>query len=113
MNSLDLRQVASDLLKIDIELPFRIGKRGVAISDFDLETFEQWWGSTTGGFPGVGGSAITMQRTYVLVSKRDDVKSLVFFGGRFAYSTYGNSLFFEDIEKRNMVSVGNQSKYEV
>ena len=40
-------------------------------TDFDIIMFDQTWGSTALGFPGVGGSAMTEATTYVLIPKKE------------------------------------------
>jgi hypothetical protein len=66
--------------------------------DFDVYIFEQTWGNTSGGFEGVGGSAMTNQTTYILIPKFEH-DCLVFFGGRFAYKAPCNQKFIEDVIK--------------
>ena len=82
------------------------------ISDFELETFEQCWGNTSGGFEGMGGSATTNQRTYVLIPNGiTEDKAFVFFGGRFAYKADFCKAFKEDLQRHQLVGVTNGNKY--
>lgn len=76
---------------------------------FTLYTLTQLWGSTTGGFDGIGGSAMTYQNTIVLVP-RFTHDALVFFGGRFAYKTPVTELFMNDLAHGSIPGVGSYRK---
>ena len=79
--------------------------------EFDIYMFEQTWGSTTLGFGGMGGQAITGETTFVLIPYDREV-AYVFFGANFAYKIDGyNDLFKEDLRKHRMVSVRESGKY--
>ena len=55
--------------------------------------FSQAWGSTSLGFGGVGGSAITEAPTTVIALGRLEERTVfVFFGGRFAYKVHAPAL---------------------
>lgn len=75
-----------------------------------VQQFRQVWGSTTIGFGGLGGAAMTSAVTTVLTGP-DDV-SYVFFDGRFAYQVPElTDTFRQDLEKRALASVSESSKY--
>ena len=78
--------------------------------DFDLYLFEQTWGNTSGGFEGIGGSAMTSQTTYVLVPKFDH-DCLVFFGGKFAYKAPYNEKFMSDVREGNVKGKSRSGVY--
>lgn len=114
MNSTNLRDVAMELLMIDRDFSRHLNNpRKNAVECFTLHTFEQIWGNTSGGFQGIGGSAMTTQRTYVFVplSIVDDEECLVFFGGRFAYHAPYNDIFKEDIANQSVAGLSDCSKY--
>lgn len=83
------------------------------VNDFELYTFEQTWGNTSGGFEGIGGRAMTNQRTYVFVplTATENEECLVFFGGRFAYHAPCNEIFMNDVRDQNIAGVSQKSKY--
>ena len=116
MNNFSLRDMAIEILSIDREFYFHINpesyKKGVRQSDFELYTFEQVWGSTSGGNGGIGGSAMTSQRTYVFIPMHqiDDI-CLVFFGGRFGYSVHFSREFMDDVIKGRVEGKGMSGKY--
>ena len=67
--------------------------------------FPQPWSSTALGFGGLGGQAITVAYTVILLSLHGG-GCCVYFGGRFAYHILKpNDKFFEDAAKRQMVAV--------
>lgn len=112
MNELNLVQIAIELLQINENFIFYVSnKRKTRISDFELITFEQTWGSTSGGFEGIGGSAMTNQRTYIFIPFNDDEKCLVFFGGRFAYKADYCETFKQDLIKQQLVGISKKGKY--
>ena len=116
MNSLNLRDMAIDLLIIDRDLHRYLNKPHIRkASDFELYTFVQTWANTSGGFEDWGGSAMTKQRTYVLVPNSYVKKEecLVFFGSRFAYHAPYNEVFLKDLAEQNMAGVSNKSKYRI
>jgi len=114
MDKLSLRDIAIELLLIDrnfhgyLKEPYKN-----SVSDFELHTFEQTWGNTSGGFEGVGGSAMTNQRTYVFVptTATEKEECLIFFGGRFAYHAPYNEVLRKDIVEHNMAGVSRKSRY--
>lgn len=115
MNELNLRDIAIELLLIDRNFYGYLKEpQKNRISDFELYTFEQIWGNTSGGFEGIGGSAMTNQRTYVFVptSATESEECLVFFGGRFAYYAPYNETLRKDIIEHNMAGVSKKSKYK-
>ncbi len=78
-----ISKIARQLLEIDEDIPFR-KNRDVPLENYELFTFVQCWGSTAGGFEGIGGCTITEQRTFVFASDEAN-ECLVYFGGSFAY----------------------------
>lgn len=78
--------------------------------DFDIHIFEQMWGNTSGGFEGIGGSAMTMQTTYVLIPKFDH-DCLVYFGSKFAYKVPYSQKFIADVLAKNVKGKSNQGYY--
>lgn len=76
----------------------------------DVVHFSQMWGSTTLGFGGIGGQALTSAITSVIF--RNDGKIDVLFGGRKAYTVPKmNQAFFDDLSKRCLKSVSESSVY--
>lgn len=76
-------------------------------TDFTIYMFEQTWGSTALGFPGVGGSAMTEATTYVLIPKKENTNCAhVYFGSQFAYKVNGlTQAFMDDLNNHSMASV--------
>lgn len=73
--------------------------------------FLQTWGSTSLGFGGIGGQAITTAYVIVLESEFTG-EFCVYFGGRFAYKvSKPNEQFFLDINNHRMADVSNVKKY--
>lgn len=116
MGELNLRDMAIELLSIDrnfynyVKEPYK-----TRISDFELYTFVQMWGNTSGGFEGIGGSAMTNQRTYVFVPVPNIGKEncLVFFGGRFAYCVPYSEKFMKDVINQDVAGVHEKWKYRL
>ena len=74
--------------------------------DYNIIMFEQTWGSTALGFPGVGGSAMTEATTYVLIPKKEADCAHVYFGSRFAYKVNGlTQKFMDDLNNHSIASV--------
>lgn len=115
MNNFNLRDMAIEILRIDQQFYNNIiplYQKGVRQCDYELKTFEQLWGNTSGGFEGVGGSAMTVQRTYVFIPKHDkDDMCLVFFGGSFAYAVPYSDKFMEDVKNENVSGKSGYRKY--
>ena len=77
-----LTQMAREILSIEEDLPFRFNYQEdvrSTLDDFDMYTFEQVWGSTSLGFGGIGGQAMTTARTYVFVPINGSRKCFVYF----------------------------------
>ena len=114
MNGLNLRDIAIELLQIDRNF-YRYLKEPLknSVRDFELWTFEQVWGNTSGGFEGIGGSAMTSQRTYVFVptTATEKEECLIFFGERFAYNAPYNEKLRKDVIEHNMAGISQKSKY--
>ncbi len=116
MVRLNLRDMAIDLLIIDRDLHHYLNEPHFStVGDFELYTFTQIWANTSGGFEDWGGSAMTRQRTYVLVpnSYVKEEECLVFFGSKFAYHAPCNEVFLKDLAEQNIEGVSNKSKYRV
>ena len=112
MNELNLIQIAMDLLAIHEDFPFRLkNPMQCKISDFEMETFTQIWGNTSGGFESIGGDAMTEQRTYVFVPTSVDENCFVYFGGRFAYKVPYSKTFISDVKQRNVAGAHHYNKY--
>lgn len=112
-NGLSLTQMALELLQINENFCHHVQYPAKSqVSDFELYTFTQMWGSTATGFGGFGGSAMTTERTYVFVpTVNDKEKCLVFFGGRFAYSVPYSQTFIEDVFNGHVEGVSGKGKY--
>lgn len=85
------------------------------LNEYDFYTFEQMWGNTSGGFQGIGGCAITTQRTYVFIPKDsiDNNTCFVFFGGNFAYQVQKSKEFLRDVKNENIAGVRDyKNKYK-
>lgn len=113
MGDLSLTKMALELLQINenfccyVQEPTKI-----KVSDFELHTFVQVWGSTARGFPGIGGQTMTAQRTYVFIPVYcEKEKCLVFFGSRFAYAVPYSQKFIEDVKNEQVESVSRKEKY--
>lgn len=110
-----LATIAKHILMINDTLPYHVD----SIYDdqqIDLEIFEQLWPDTSGGMsmPGtVAGCAMTMQTTYVVYNKKNNIYH-IFFDGIFAYKIHGNQAkqeFFEDLSSKELKSKGEYKKY--
>lgn len=106
MRDFNLRDMAIEILHIDQSFYNNIVPlyhKGVRQSDYELYTFEQLWGNTSGGFEGMGGSAMTVQRTYVFVPKHAiDNMCLVYFGGAFGYTVPISDKFMDDVKNQRI-----------
>lgn len=95
----------------DIERDYRNikGKVRPDVGDCLIYHFPQMWGSTSLGFGGMGGAAMTTAYTTVIVCDKD---AAVFFGGRHAYSVDNfTDDFFKDVASHRMPSVKDAVKY--
>lgn len=101
-----LTKMASQLLQINEDFRWRSNddNRDVTIYDFD-----QIWGSTALGFPGCGGSAITTERTYVII---DGDTAYVYFGGNYAYQSPVTVALMDDVNNQRMASVMESGRYK-
>lgn len=73
--------------------------------EVEVYSFDQTWGSTALGFPGIGGSAMT-RATTVVVAGPDE--ACVYFGGQFAYRVKGwrnSEAFNRDMRAYNVADV--------
>jgi hypothetical protein len=110
---MNLRNMARELLLIEED--FRSHLTDSKNDDdygFELHTFEQHWGNTTGGFEGFGGAAITTQNTYVIIPRYRDDDCLVYFGEKYAYSVPVSHKFLEDVMDKNVAGINSyKNKY--
>lgn len=75
---------------------------------FDVITFVQEWGSTSLGFDGVGGDAMTEAVTTIIMLQDRIAHNrfvVVFFADRLAYMCEMNDVIWNDIDLRCMASV--------
>lgn len=95
---------AMELLLIQDDI---IRQEKIYDTDYTIHMFEQTWGSTALGFPGVGGSAMTEATTYVLIPKKENTDCAhVYFGSQFAYKVNGlTQAFMDDLNNHSMASV--------
>lgn len=114
MNSLNLIKIARELLYIHEEFPNHLNDfYNHKINNFKMETFTQIWGNTSGGFEGIGGSAMTEQRTYVFIPIVENEPCQVYFGGRYAYSVPITDLFIKDVREHKVAGIHSREKYLV
>lgn len=145
-----LTKMVTELVQIDEDLAGRVshlqnkvpkikvGGMELATAEprdcYELYTFEQLWGNTSGGFEGWGGCAMTdatlgerhpcrpldcgsrdvlsPQRTYVFIPEVGfDNICYVYFGGRFAYSVPYSDEFMQDIKKHSIAGAMSYGKY--
>lgn len=103
---MDIISMCRELLTIEQELPNHCVNFGQYFSqNFQMETFEQVWNNTSGGFEGVGGDMITCERTYVFIPYPEtDEPCQVYFGGKYAYSVpIECEKFIKDIKNRQVM----------
>ena len=107
-----LTDIAIEVLVINDDLPYRVkDPMNTRQDDFDLYTFEQIWGNTSGGFEGIGGCSMTTKRTYVFVPMSVDDNCFVYFGGRFAYAVPYSDVFIKDVREHNVAGMSRRGKY--
>ena len=105
-----LTQIAQDVLNIRDDIQCQTQGK-VMDNVFEIQMFEQIWGSTALGFGGMGGQAMTSAMTYV-VFQDSDGPAYVYFGGRLAYKVDSfNERFEEDIRRHKMASVAERGRY--
>lgn len=116
---MDLISIAVDLLNIQQNYKYYLdfkklkenGYERIGSDDFEIHIFEQTWGNTSGGFEGIGGSAMTNQMTYVLIPQINYDDCLVFFGGRFAYKVPYSQEFIKDVVEHNVKGIHGMGEY--
>ena len=113
MGELSLTKMALELLQINENFCSYVQEpTETRVSDFELYTFVQIWGSTATGFGGIGGQVMTAQRTYVFIPIcNEKEKCLVFFSGRFAYAVPYSRKFMDDVRNGQVESVTRREKY--
>jgi aspartate aminotransferase-like enzyme len=78
------------------------------LSELEVYSFPQTWGSTALGFDGIGGSALTTALTVIVMH---GVEACVYFGGSFAYRIEEiNETFRTDMQRYDMKSVTSARK---
>ena len=102
-----LINMAMQLLSIYEDIKYRTDE-----TDFEIHDFDQIWGSTALGFPGMGGQAITCERTWVLIPESTYDCAYVYFGGRFAYKASMSDRFVDDLRNKHMASVMESGRYK-
>lgn len=109
---LNLVAIARELLAIHEEFPYHlINAKNHSIADFEMETFVQMWGNTSGGFESMGGCAMTSQRTFVFLPVVDGEACQVYFGGAYAYSVPLTDMFLNDVRNRSIKGQKHRSVY--
>ena len=79
--------------------------------EIEMYMFPQTWGSTSLGFGGIGGQAITTAYTVVVNDYHDGYCS-VFFGNQLAYLIKNpNQAFYEDMKKGSMKPSSKAGEY--
>lgn len=113
-----MTKIARELINMSEDLRSR-HPAGTNFDNGELYDFDQVWASTALGFGGIGGSAMTIARTYVFIPALDpfsdykqDGKAFVYFGGRFAYECDTNDRFWEDVATHRMASVQESGRYK-
>lgn len=87
-------------------------KKSLFLGEFRCNLFPQMWGSTTLGFSGIGGSAMTEAYTTVCNIDNTEVYG-VFFGEKLAYVVKNpNDRFFVDLREHNMASQDEVERYD-
>lgn len=80
-------------------------------SDCCFWLFQQVWGSTSCGFGGIAGQAVTTADTVIVMGPKGDC--CVYISGRLAYYVERpNEQFYEDLHKHDMKGKADNPKYE-
>ena len=109
---MNIMKMARQLMSISNDLRFRRPNAGDNnYNEGELYDFDQTWGSTALGFGGVGGSAMTTERTYVFIPEGRE-KAFVYFGDQFAYMCDTSVTFWRDLKAKMMVGVARCGKYD-
>ena len=111
MNDFSLTHMAMELLCMDEDIKFRFTDSKTRISDFEMVTFGQVWGSTALGFGGIGGQMMTSANTYVFIPMSCNEDCFVYFAGKFAYSVPYSQKFIEDVRNKNVAAKYEAGKY--
>lgn len=93
---------------IEYEWKGEVHQRKVREEDIDVIYFKQMWGSTSLGFGGIGGSAMTQAYTTVILLQD---RAYIYFGGDFCYSCKIDEQFLEFLKTRSMPGVHEQKRY--
>ena len=105
MNRLNLVSIAKDILQIELWMNREPEYKK---KSWEIVMFQQWWGNTSGGFEGIGGSMMTKETTYVI---HDNNIAYIFFSGRFAYKVKINDKFIDDLKHENIAGKQSYRKY--
>jgi len=104
----DMPKIAKIFLNIYDRLPQLIERPN---EGFNLESFMQIWGNTSGGHESIGGSAMTSQLTVVLWNEK---RAFIFFECNYGYkvnfSLANKELFFRDLRNKNIAGSITQKK---
>ena len=112
MKGLSLTDIAIEVLHINDDWFNHVSDiRKIRLDDFELYFFTQTWGNTSGGFEGMGGSAMTNQNTYVLFPIRKEEDAIVYFGGVFGYKAPISQILIDDIKRGNVAGKMSNRKY--
>jgi hypothetical protein len=107
---------SQDLLESLADAMIRLHNAGVkgiqSSTELEVDMFSQMWGSTSLGFGGIGGQAMTSAYTVLVwAPNRDSV--FVYFAGRFAYEVKNYSDYFRECyAARRMPEVGKRHRLE-
>ena len=112
MKGLSLTDIAIEVLQINDDWFNHVSDiKKIRLDDFELYTFVQMWGNTSGGFEGMGGSAMTNQNTYVLFPLCKEEDAIIYFGGVFAYKAPISRVLIDDIRRGKMAGKRSNGKY--
>lgn len=113
---MNLTKMARQLLAISNDLRSRRKVAGVDHDVGELYDFDQVWPSTALGFPGIGGSRLTTERTFVFIPRGEygeyGDRAFVYFGDRYAYECGINKTFWRHINENRMVPVNEKERYD-
>lgn len=107
-----LIKVVREILEVIEDIHMRVPLTGnIDFDEGEFYDFDQLWESTALGFDGIGGSMVTMARTYVFIPQGLN-RAYVYFGGRFAYECDVNERFKIDLYNHSMAAVKNSGRYK-
>lgn len=109
---MNITKMARQLLNISNDLRSRHPAGTNNFDNGEIYDFDQMWGSTALGFGGIGGAAMTTERTYVFIPYCQDDKAFVYFGDRFAYECPVCDRLYQDIKNYQVASVMESVRYK-